>query len=200
MGEGDPKDSAPYDLFKKLDKNKLAKKYQVTAVSLNPDTGRKFWTCDEFDINASKTVRDFDGIKARYVGEGKALPNGKPQSLTAAAIPRIMYKTESFFRVSKLVFKQGKPVFLLIAPNGNVWINKAYQTGVDSTLTYVGMSTLDKHLKHLPQGWKFKTLILPNDLVIKANGVQPIMWDELGDAYDLLVQGTYNLPLQTFIH
>lgn len=192
MGLNDPKDSAPEAFFKKLDKLALAKKYQVTAVSTNPDLGRKFWTCDEFDIGGSKTVRDFNGLKARYVGSLPLAPDGKPESLSAADIPKFMYKPKVFNRVSTLIFQKGKPVFLLDDPNGTTWINKAYQTGVDSTLTYEGMATLDKHLKHLPKGWKFRTVVIDKDLVIKANGEQPIMWDELGNAYDALVPGSVN--------
>ena len=43
MSLNDPKDSAPEALFRKIDKAEFAKKYQVTAVSTNPDVGRKFW-------------------------------------------------------------------------------------------------------------------------------------------------------------
>jgi hypothetical protein len=71
--------------------------------------------------------------------------------------------------------------------------NKCYQIGVDPTLTYAGMSTLDKRLKHLPPGWKLRTVILTKaDLVLKANGAQRIMLDELGGAYDAMEPGTYN--------
>jgi hypothetical protein len=73
-----------------------------------------------------------------------------------------------------------------------VWINKNYQTGVDPTLTIEGMATLDQRLKHFPEGWKFRTVILEKDLVLNANGEQRIMWDELGGAYDALEEGTYN--------
>jgi hypothetical protein len=192
MSLNDPKDSAPEALFKKLDKAKLAKEYQVTAVSTNPDVGRKFWTCDEFDIDGSPTVRDFNGLKARFVGTVAAGPGGKPMDLSAAGIQKFMYKPLQFNRVSTLIFQKGKPVFLLDDPNGTTWINKAYQTGVDPTLTYEGMATLDKHLKHLPKGWKFRSVVIDRDLVIKANGVQRIMWDELGNAYDALEPGAVN--------
>lgn len=188
MGQNEPRDSAPETLFNKLDKTELAKEYQVGFASLNPDTGRKFWTCDEFDLMQSATVRSFHGLNARFSGEVEAGPDGKPRNLTAAEIPLAMYKKLAFKRVSTIVFKAGQPVFLLEDSNtGATWINKAYQTGVDPTLTYEGMSQLDKHLKHLPEGWKFRTVVLKQDLVIKADGVQPIMWDELGDAFDLLV-------------
>jgi hypothetical protein len=53
---------------------------------------------------------------------------------------------------------------------GTTWVNKNFQTGVDPTLTYAGMSTLGTHLKHMPAGWKFRSEILTQDIVFKANG------------------------------
>lgn len=188
MSLNDPKDSAPEALFRQLDKAELAATYQVAAASTNPDTGRKFWTCDEIHIDGSTTVRDFNGLKARYVGDVPA-PGGKPVDLSAAGIPKFMYKVMQFNRVSTIIFAKGKPVFLLDDANGTTWVNKNYQTGVDPTLTYEGMATLDQRLKHLPAGWKFRTVVIDRDLVIKADGVQRIMWDELGNAYDALEPG-----------
>jgi hypothetical protein len=192
MSLNDPKDSAPEALFKKLDKAELARTYQVPFASTNPDTGRKFWTCDEIHINGSTTVRDFNGLQARYVGDVAAGPGGKPVDLSATGIPKFMYKVMQFNRVSTIVFEKGKPVFLLDDAKGTTWVNKNYQTGVDPTLTYEGMSTLDKRLKQLPAGWKFRTVVIDQDLVIKANGTQKILWDELGNAYDALETGAAN--------
>lgn len=188
----DPKDSAPEALFKKIDKAELVKKYQVKAVSTNPDLGRKFWTLDEFHAEGATIVRDFNGLKARYYGTVKPGPGGEPFDLSAAGIPKFMYKPMQFNRVSTIIFQKGKPVFLLEDPNGTTWINKAYQTGVDPTLTYEGMATLDKRLKQLPKGWKFRSVVIDYDLVIKADGAQRIMWDELGNAYDALEPGMTN--------
>jgi hypothetical protein len=192
MGLNDPKDSAPEELFKKLNKAELAKKYNVEAVSLNPDSGRKFWTLDEFHIDGSTTIRNFEGIDARYVGDVGAKADGSPQDLSVDGIPNIMYKVAMFMRTSTLVYDAGKPIFLIEDNDGTVWINKNYQTGVDPTLTIEGMATLDMRLKHFPEGWKYRTVILEKELVLNANGEQRIMWDELGGAYDALEEGTYN--------
>ena len=192
MSLNGPKDWAPEDLFRKIDKAEFAKKYQVTAVSTNPDVGRKFWTLDEFHVEGSTTVRDFNGLKARLSGTVADGPGGKPMDLSAAGIQKFMYRPLQFNSVSTIIFRKGKPVFLLEDPNGTTWINKAYQTGVDPTLTYEGMASLDKHLKQLPKGWKFRTVVIDQDLVIKADGAQRIMWDELGNAFDALETGAVN--------
>jgi hypothetical protein len=49
-----------------------------------------------------------------------------------------------------------------------------------------------RRLKHLPKGWKFHTMVIDRDLILKADGAQPIMWDELGNSWDALVPGTVN--------
>lgn len=191
-GLNDPKDSMPESLYKKLDKASLAKQYQVSAVSLNPDSGRRYWTCDELEINTAPTVHDFNGLKARYVGYLPPNRDGSPMDLSPATIPNFMYKPLEFKRSSIIVFKSGKPVFLLTDPNGISWVIKTFQTGVDPTLTYEGLATIDKRYKHLPQGWKFRTVVLDKDLVITAKGSQRIMWDEFGGSWDALDPDTVN--------
>ena len=185
-------DSCPEALFLGLNKTELAIQYQVSSVGTNPDTGRKFWTADEFDAIQSTTVRDFDGMKARYSGDTGATPSGEPQDLSAEGIPAMMYQPITFYRTSTLIWEKGQPVFIIDDANGTTWVNKNFQNGVDPTLTYKGMSTLGTRLKSLPPGWKFRTVILKEDLVFKADGAWPIMWDELGGAYDQAVPGKAN--------
>ncbi|SDU15728.1 hypothetical protein SAMN05216296_2112 [Pseudomonas pohangensis] len=192
MGLNEPKDSMPLALYQGLDKAKLAKQLDVPSVSLNPDSGRRFWTCDEFEIETSPTVREFNGLKTRYVGFLPAKADGSPQDLSPAAIPKYMYKPLEFKRSSVLVFKKDRPVFLLTDPQGISWVIKTYQTGVDPTLNFEALSTIDKRYKHLPEGWKFRTLTLDKDLVLTAKGSQRIMWDEFGGSWDALDPGTVN--------
>jgi hypothetical protein len=83
-------------------------------------------------------------------------------------------------------------VFLLTDPQGISWVIKTYQTGVDPTLNFEALSTIDKRYKHLPEGWTFRTLTLDKDLVLTAKGSQRIMWDEFGGSWDALDPGTVN--------
>ena len=64
---------------------------------------------------------------------------------------------------------------------------------MDPTLTYADLPMLDKRLKNLPEGFKFRTKTLDQDLVLKAvNGKARIMWDELGGSWDALDPGVAN--------
>ena len=132
-------------------------------------------------------------MKARYSGDTGATPSGEPQDLSAEGIPAMMYQPITFYRTSTLIWEKGQPVFIIDDANGTTWVNKNFQNGVDPTLTYKGMSTLGTRLKSLPPGWKFWTVILKEDLVFKADGAWPIMWDELGGAYDQAVPGKAEL-------
>jgi hypothetical protein len=191
-GLNDPTDSCPDVLLKGVDKTALATQYKV-PVNTNPDTGRKFWILDIFELPTSTTVRDYNGLKTHYWADTESGPNGEPQDLSAEGIYKIQYLPIEMGRSSFITFQKGKPVFLLDDVNGTTWILKNYQTGVDPTLTYATLPTLDKHLKQLPAGWKFRTKILDQDLVLQAvNGKARIMWDELGNSWDALDPGVAN--------
>ena len=189
-GLNDPKDSCPDALLKGIDKSALATRYKVDSVSTNPDTGRKFWIMDTFELPVSTTVRDYYGLKTRYWADTATGPNGEPQDLSAEGIPTIQYQPITMGRASFITFQKGKPVFLLDDPDGTTWIMKNYQTGVDPTLTYADLPTITTHFRQLPSGWKFRTKTLDQDLVLQAvNGTARIMWDELGDSWDALDPG-----------
>ena len=186
----DPKDSCPETLYKGLNEQVLASKYQVKSVSLNPPRGRRYWIIDSLEIPASITVRDFNGLKAHYWGELEPTPTGEPQKLDPA---KVRYTSKFFKRDSVITFEKGKPVFLLEDSEGITWVYKNYTTILDPALTYADLPKLDLRLKNLPAGWKFRTRTLDQDLIIKAvDGKARIMWDELGGSWDALDPGVAN--------
>jgi hypothetical protein len=189
-GLNDPRDSCPELLYKHLDKEALAKQYNVKGASLNPPRGRRYWLIDKLEIPASTTVRDFNGLKAHYWGEVEEPPDGKPLVLDPA---KLQYKPLYFKRNSTITFEKGKPVFLLKDAEGTTWVYKNYTTAMDPTLTYKDLPKLDKRLRQLPAGFTLRTRTLDRDLIIKAvDGKARIMWDELGGSWDALDPGVAN--------
>ncbi len=189
-GLNDPSDSCPATLYKGLNEQTLAKQYQVKSVSLNPPRGRRIWLLDKIEIPTSTTVRDFNGLKAHYWGEVEATPTGEPLKLDPT---KMQYIPVYFKRNSFITFEKGKPVFLLEDNEDITWVYKNYTTAMDPTLTYPDLPMLDKRLKNLPAGWKFRTKTLDQDLVLKAvSGKARIMWDELGGSWDALDPGVAN--------
>lgn len=189
-GLNDPGDSCPEALYKGLDKEALAKQYQVESASLNPPRGRRYWLIDRLEIPASTTVRDFNGLKAHYWGELEPLPTGKPQVLDPT---KVQYTSKFFKRNSIITFEKGKPVFLLEDAEGTTWVYKNYTTAMDPTLTYEDLPNLGERLNSLPAGWKLRTMTLDRDLVLTpVEGRARIMWDELGGSWDALDPGSVN--------
>jgi len=89
-------------------------------------------------------------------------------------------------------FKAGRPVFVLVDPQGRPWVMQAYSLSVNPKLTYASLKTLGSQLKLAP-GWKYKVVVLNRDLTIHAvNGIAHIVQDDQGNTYDLCAGGSSN--------
>jgi len=129
-------------------------------------------------------VRDFNGLKAHYWGQPEPGPTGEPMKPDPT---KIQYMPVYFNRNSVITFEKDQPVFLPEDNGGTTWVYKNYTKTVDPTLTYEDLPKLDKRLKSLPAGYKFRTKTLDRDLIIKAvDGKVRIMWDERGGSWDAL--------------
>ena len=129
-------------------------------------------------------MRDFNGLKAHYWGQPEPGPTGEPMKPDPT---KIQYMPVYFNRNSVITFEKDQPVFLPEDNGGTTWVYKNYTKTVDPTLTYEDLPKLDKRLKSLPAGNKFRTKTLDRDLIIKAvDGKVRIMWDERGGSWDAL--------------
>ncbi len=131
--------------------------------------------------------RNFDGLKARWMGQVKL-----PKDIDLKKKGSSAYKPTTVARKSQMGFVKGKPVFILDDPEGNPWVMQAYSLIVDPNLTYDALASLGSKLK-LPPGWKFRVKVLDEDLTIRAvNGIAHIMQDDLENIYDLCGGGSSN--------
>ena len=92
------------------------------------------------------------------------------------------YRERTINRETRYVFEAGKPVFVLVAPNGSRYAMQAYAQIVDKTLSYDDMPKLGTRLK-LPQGWQYTVLVPDKDLVVGAQGKATVVQDELDNTY-----------------
>jgi hypothetical protein len=83
------------------------------------------------------------------------------------------------------VFEAGKPVFLLVAPDGARYAMQAYAQMIDKSLSYDDLPGLDVRLK-LPKGWRYESMVPASDLVLGAHGEAIIVQDDLDDTYQKL--------------
>lgn len=176
----DPNVTCPADVWAKVDADALARQNDVLGVWKN---GPRGWTMDTITLPVG-AVMTFDGWQGRWFAS-PTLPKGvDPRDKGASA-----YKPLDVERSSVMTFGKGKPVFLLDAPDGTVWVLQAWDMTVDTSLTYDGLKDLGSKLK-LPDGWKFRTKVIDQDLVIKAvNGKARIMQDDLQGTFDACLPG-----------
>ena len=103
-------------------------------------------------------TKDFDGVKATWMGAA-ALED----FMKAVGKPYAPLETN---RASKYLYEKGKPVFLLIPPDGKtVFVMQSYTDHVEKGLSMDKLAQLGSMLT-LPAGWIFKTRELDQDLTI----------------------------------
>jgi hypothetical protein len=172
---GNPRDTCPPDVWRKVDAEELKNQYHVWGVFKN---GPRGWTMDWIELPAGP-VRSFDGLQAQWLGEVQL-----PKDVELGKKGSSAYKPTDVHRKSVMTFEKGKPVFILDDPQGTPWVMQASSAIVDPNLTYDQLGTLGDKLKPAP-GWKFRVSVLDRDLTIKAvDGIAHIVQDELENTYD----------------
>jgi hypothetical protein len=161
-----PKDSVPDSLIANFSEEEVAAQYHVPGVYLN---GPKIWMLDSMVIPTGEQVRDFDGIKARWMAYSEKSEDTQP------------YTEFSISRQSTFNWNKGKPAYILDDTSGTPWILKSYNPDFVSESD---LNTLDQKL-NIPAGWKFRVVTLPEDLIeIPVNGTAYLIQDELMGVWD----------------
>ena len=177
------KNTAPQELVEGLDFPRMKTEYAVVGASLN---GPKLWMPDWTDI-AIGTERDFNGIKAVWVAQLNMDKNAGVSESTP-------YKTMTIARKSALGWNKGTTALLIDDAEGNTWVMKGFQLGLNPQHTYEQFVAAGAgNFKKLPAGWKFRIKKLDKDLIEKPeNGVASIMADEFFNVYDKTGPGMTN--------
>jgi len=177
------KDTSPQALLEGLDFDHIQKEYGVLGASLN---GPKLCLTDwvEIDVGAE---RDFDGLAAVWCAQ---LNMGKNTSV-AEIDP---YTPVTIARDSGLGWNKGTTVILLDDAEGNTWVMKGFELGLEPQYTYDEfLAALPGVYQKLPEGWKVRVKTLEEDLIEKPEGgVATIMKDEFFNVYDKTGPGMTN--------
>lgn len=158
-----------------LDAKKLATDLGVGFVALNL---KRFWAADEIFFYQAGETLSFQGVKAIWVASMNA-------EALKAGMTGNFYQAHQIKRDTNWLYKKGKPVYLLRAPEGKTWVLQVYGQQVDPTLSMENMDQLGSKL-NLPAGWKFDVKVLDKDLAIeprRAGGIAHIMRDNLTNTY-----------------
>ena len=169
------KDTAPHALVEGIHPDKIKKEFGVLGASVN---GPKLWQPDWAEGDAG-VVRDFNGIRAPWVGQLNMDKGGAVSESTP-------YKPMTIARKSKLGWNKGTTVLLLDDAQGNTWVMKGFQVGLEPKYSYEQfVAAGQSQFKKLPTGWKFRVKTLEKDLIeTPASGVATIMPDEFFNVYD----------------
>jgi hypothetical protein len=176
------KNSSPTPLVAAIDTDAV-KKFDVVGVHIN---GPKLWMLDWIDVPVGKD-RQFGSLHARWVAD----VNLKGIDLKDPSAGG--YRITTVERKTKFGYLKGRPGFFIDDAEGNTWIMKGMNLGLNPTQSYETAKDLGSRLKKLPPGWKFRVAVLPEDLVlIPATGTAQIMPDELFNVYDRTGPGYSN--------
>ncbi len=173
-------DSSPAVILDKIDMKKVKEDNDALSTVKN---GPRLWTVDHIGAKVGKE-RDFQSLKARWVmwfPIPDEIREGKDLSYTIMAANRD----------TSMSIDKGSRVYILDDPQGTSFVMKSASLIKDPNQKFNDLKDLGSRLK-LPTGWKFRTLILEQDLVFMTdNGKTNITQDEIGNTYDR-VGGPYS--------
>ena len=169
------RDSSPQAQVAALNMKEIASKYGVLAASLN---GPKLSTADWWDIEVGKT-RQFGALEFPHTAQLNLTGTANVNDVTP-------YVPTTIARKSAINWNKGRKVMVLDSPDGNVWIMKGFQLGLDPKMSYEAfMAAGPAVFKKLPPGWKARVVTLAQDnLEVPQGGVAWIMSDEFFNVYD----------------
>ena len=177
------RDSAPQAQVAALNFDEIKNQYGVLGASLN---GPKLSIADWWDIDVGVT-RQFGSMQFPWTAQLKL-------SGTANVNDVKPYEPQTIARKSAVNWNKGRTVMVLDDPDGNAWIMKGFQLGLDPKISYEEfMAAGPANFKKLPPGWKARVVTLAQDnLEVPEGGVATIMSDEFFNVYDKTGPGMSN--------
>lgn len=167
--------ACPRERSAHLDPDRLAAMMDVPKVVLNQG---RYWVMDKVTAYTAGETLDIEGVRVMWVAtmtpqEVSTLLGGQP------------YSPVTIKRDTEWLYRSGEPVWVLRAADGKVWVMQTFGKDKDPTLSMETLGTLDGKLR-LPEGWRFETVVLTQDLSLqprRAAGIAHIMRDDMGNAY-----------------
>ena len=170
-----PLNDCPAQLWDKLDAEVLAKENGAVAALLN---GPRYWLMSSIDkvATGAQETRTFGGIEmSRQATVQLASQNPAPYSVNKVARHTVFH------------FDAGRPVFELVAPDGQRWVMQTWSQIVDAQLGLQDLPGLGRRL-NLPEGWRYKTRVLTARLSVDTSTQDAhVIQDDLTNSYSLEV-------------
>jgi len=156
----------PPELWDKMDLDQIRKQYSALKVEKN---GPHYWMMDSQTVSFGEKA-SFGGLEARWAARLD------PAIVMKAAQGSEPYKIFNPKKTQQMVYSKGKPIYELIDPDGHVYVLQAHE----ERFPIETLANLGAQLK-LPNGWKYHTHTLTEDLVMDLTPDMTIY--ALGDEY-----------------
>jgi hypothetical protein len=140
----------PAESWDAMNTEELARENGALRIQQN---GPKYWMMDSQTLMLGEKA-SFDGVEGRWAA---ALPThllGKD-----GAVP---YQVFNPRKTQRMVYRKGKPVYELVDPEGHAYALQARY----ERFSIESLPKLGDQMKKLPKGWKYRTRILTEDLVL----------------------------------
>lgn len=161
----------PLDDWNNLDTDLLKKELGAAAIIKN---GPRFWMMDELHGYYSGEPMEFSG----YTYDLVAILTRKYSELSN----RENYTEQTINRYTDFIFKKGKKIYELTSDAGIVYTLQAASMEILKDQSPDSLDTLQDKLK-LPDGWKFSSRILNEDISFKIRGEAHVIQDEFRNTY-----------------
>ena len=148
---------------------------QVREAFLNPS---RYWVMDEFWVYEDGVDRTFGGIKMTWMGV-------VPVAELEKAVTKGHYNAGYIYRNTQYKFNKGSEVYLLDAPDGEVFVMQSFTNDVQKQVDVNHIKDVGP-LLHLPPGWKFRAVVLDRDLIVnqeRTKNLAHVFQDDLKNAY-----------------
>ncbi len=162
------------ELFDALDADAVAREHGALRAWLNPVRHCLFDRLDVWEVGEDRTFGGMSGTWTSVAGAADI----------AKAAVQGSYGSRYVYRNSTLTFDRGRYVFLLVEPDGEVFVMQAFSRHVDPTLSEDNLTHLGSRLD-LPAGWGFRAEMLDQDLEVTSSkdDLAHVLHDSLDNVY-----------------
>ncbi len=163
------------EAFAALNEEQIKKETDSRAVFLNPS---RHWMFDQFWVYEAGDDRTFGAAKFTWMGV-------VPVEELEKGVTKGHYVPGYIFRNNQYKWNKGSEIYLLDAPDGEVFVMQSFTNFVQKDVTIDNIRDLGSKL-HMPPGWKFRSVVLDRDLVVnqeRTNHLAHVFQDDLKDAY-----------------
>ncbi len=163
------------ELLDALDVEAIAQENGALYATVGP---LRNWMFDRLDVWEAGADKNFGSITATWVGAAEA----STMKLTEA---QGGYRPAYMYRNGTVTFDEGSQVYVLDAPDGEVFVMESFTRHWDAALSEDELAHLGGRLD-FPSGWGFRAEMLDQDLAVSSahhGNLAHVVQDNLHNAY-----------------